>query len=304
MIEIVPGETYLGSDRHYRDEGPVRLTAVEGFLIDERPVTNDEFSEFIHDAGYVTVAERELDPTLYPGATADVLVPGSLVFTMPDQPVILDDVRNWWHWTPGTAWNRPLGPGSDLNGLGDHPVVHVSHEDVAAYATWAGKRLPTEAEWEYAARGGLDGAEFTWGDHDPQETHPVANTWQGHFPDENTALDGWIGTSPVGSYPPNGYGLYDMAGNVWEWTDDWYLPHREQPEAAHCCSPAARDLSLDPNLPGSPIPRKVVKGGSHLCTPQYCFRYRPAARQAQMIDTATSHMGFRCVRSTTVDSSP
>jgi sulfatase modifying factor 1 len=239
------------------------------------------------------------DPELYPGAPAEALVPASMVFTMAAGPVDLRDYTNWWAWTPGAQWRYPTGPESDLASLEDHPVVHVSHVDAAAYCEWAGLALPTEAEWEFAARGGLDGADFTWGDEDPQEAEPMANTWQGRFPYENTELDGFTRTAPVGSYPPNGYGLYDMAGNVWEWTDDWYQRTRGAPEPS-CCGPAnprggSPDGSLDPMQPGTPIPRKVVKGGSHLCTPQYCFRYRPAARQPQMIDTGMSHLGFRVI---------
>ena len=288
----------MGSDRHYPDEGPVRTIAVEGFWISKYVVTNREYADFVAATGYVTVAEQVPDPKLYPGAPPESLVPGSMVFTMTAGPVDLRNYANWWRWTPGAQWRHPIGPDGDLNGLDDHPVVHVSYTDATAYCEWAGRRLPTEAEWEYAARGGLDGAEFTWGDDDPQETAPLANTWQGGFPYENTKLDGWTRTSPVGSYPPNGYGLCDMAGNVWEWTDDWYQRTREIEEAS-CCgptSPRAGSLegSLDPMQPATPIPRKVVKGGSHLCTPQYCFRYRPAARQPQMIDTGMTHLGFRC----------
>ena len=202
---------------------------------------------------------------------------------------------------PGADWRHPTGPESSLSGLDDHPVVHVSHDDVTAYCKWVGRELATEAEWEFAARGGLDGATFTWGDDDPQETKPLANTWQGGFPYENTEVDGWTRTSPVGSFPPNGYGLFDMAGNVWEWTDDWYTSDRSGDSSHACCGPAeprggTREGSLDPRQPELAIPRKVVKGGSHLCTPQYCYRYRPAARQPQMIDTAMSHLGFRTIK--------
>jgi formylglycine-generating enzyme required for sulfatase activity len=300
MIRIPEGEADLGSDVHYRDEGPVRRVAVSAFDIEPFPVTNERFAAFVEDSGYVTVAEVPPEAALYPGAAADDLVPGGLVFTMPSGPVDLGDFHNWWRWTPGASWRTPLGPESDIEGLAQHPVVQVSYDDAMAFCSWAELALPTEAQWEYAARGGLDGAEFAWGNDDPQETEPLANTWQGRFPYENTELDGWTRTSPVGSYPPNGYGLFDVTGNVWEWTDDWYISTREDGAENPCCSPEARPSSgakrsLDPTQPGTPIPRKVVKGGSHLCTPQYCFRYRPAARQAQMIDTATSHIGFRCV---------
>jgi len=302
MIHIPGGKSDLGSNRHYPDEGPVHRAVVEGFEIDPVPVTNKRFAEFISETGYTTVAERSPDPLLYPGAAPEDLVPGALVFTMPPGSVDLANFHNWWAWTPGATWRTPLGPASNVEELQDHPVVQVSYDDAVAFCVWAGFSLATEAEWEFAARGGLDGAEFAWGDEDPQETEPLANTWQGRFPYENTEVDGWTRTSPVQSYPPNGYGLFDMIGNVWEWTDDWYLSTRHEDDAV-CCAPNDTNRerarkSLDPSVPHTPIPRKVVKGGSHLCTPQYCFRYRPAARQAQMVDTATSHIGFRCVSRT------
>jgi len=300
MVRIPGGETNLGSDRHYPDEGPIHRIAVSTFDIDPFPVTNKRFGQFVAETGYITVAEQSPDPTLYPGAAPEDLVPGGLVFTMPQGPVPLNNFHNWWAWTHGATWRTPLGPDSDLDGLEDHPVVQVSYDDALAFCEWAELSLPTETEWEHAARGGLEDAEFAWGSHDPQESEPVANTWQGRFPYENTEVDGWTRTSPVGSYPPNGYGLFDMIGNVWEWTNDWYLPMRRYADSADCCAPRRGPLgsaheSLDEAQPDTPIPRKVVKGGSHLCTPQYCFRYRPAARQPQMIDTATSHIGFRCV---------
>lgn len=300
MVKLPGGEFLMGSDEHYPDEGPAHRAAVDAFSVDPHPVTNEDFSEFVEATGYRTVAERPLDPELYPGVPADSLAPGSAVFVMTDGSVNLRDWSHWWQWTPGACWRRPEGPESDVNGRGDHPVVHVCHEDAAAFCEWAGRSLPSEAEWEYAARGGLDAAEFVWGNDDPQESRPLANTWQGRFPYENTELDGWTRTSPVGSYPPNGYGLYDMAGNVWEWTDDWYQRRRRAPAAPTCCVPlnprggSARG-SLDPSQPQTPVPRKVLKGGSYLCSIQYCFRYRPAARQAQTIDTGLSNLGFRCV---------
>ena len=300
MVKLPGGEFLMGSDEHYPDEGPAHRAAVDAFSVDPRPVTNEDFSEFVEATGYRTMAERPLDRARYPGVPADSLAPGSAVFVMTDGPVDLRDWSHWWQWTPGACWRRPEGPESDVTGRGDHPVVHVCHEDAAAFCEWAGKSLPSEAEWEYAARGGLDAAEFVWGGDDPQESRPLANTWQGRFPYENTELDGWTRTSPVGSYPPNGYGLYDMAGNVWEWTDDWYQRRRRAPAAPTCCVPlnprggSARG-SLDPSQPQTPVPRKVLKGGSSLCSIQYCFRYRPAARQAQTIDTGLSNLGFRCV---------
>lgn len=289
----------MGSADHYPDEAPVRTVEVDGFWIDRHPVTNREFAAFVEATGHLTVAEVAPDAELYPGADPADLVPGSLVFTMTQGRVDLRDYRNWWSWTHGADWRHPTGPDSSLEGLDDHPVVHVAHADAAAYAAWAGKELPSEAEWEFAARGGLDGAEFAWGDDDLQETRPKANTWQGRFPYENTELDGWTRTSPVGSYEPNGYGLFDVIGNVWEWTDDWYLDGSLAPQPS-CCAPgrsaaATPEQSIDPSMPDIPIPRKVIKGGSHLCTIQYCFRYRPAARQPETIETSTSHIGFRCV---------
>jgi formylglycine-generating enzyme required for sulfatase activity len=300
QVWIPGGEFSMGSDRHYPDEGPVRRVTVGEFWIDPTPVTNADFSRFVDETGHVTFAEIAPKAEDYPGAIPEDLVPGSLVFTMTPGPVRLDDYRNWWSWTHGADWRHPTGPGSSIVGMDDHPVVHVAHRDVVAYADWAGRDLPTEAEWEFAARGGLDGAEFTWGEGDAQESpEPKANTWQGRFPYENSEVDGWTRTSPVGSYEPNGYGLYDMAGNVWEWTVDWYQDHVriEKP----CCTIAnprggTREASIDPRAPqGERIPRKVMKGGSYLCAPNYCQRYRPAARMAQDVDTSTCHLGFRCI---------
>ena len=286
QVRLPGGRFLMGSDYHYPEESPARTVTVEPFLIDAYPVTNRQFRRFVEATGHVTVAERIPDVDVYGDAQPRDLVAGSLVFRMTSGPVNLADFRHWWAWTPAADWRHPLGPGSSLDGLDDHPVVHVAYPDAAAYAQWAGMHLPTEAEWEYAARGGLDGAEFTWGDNDPQETTPAANTWQGRFPYENTELDGWTRTSPVGSYPPNPYGLHDMAGNVWEWTCDPYqLPAAGTPTSPCCAPPPSQDS----------LPTRVIKGGSHLCTIQYCFRYRPAARQPQTTDTSTSHIGFRCI---------
>ncbi len=301
MIWVEGGEFTMGSDEFYPDEAPARRVAVGGFWIDPHPVTNQRFSAFVEDTGFVTEAEQAPDPALYPGAPEENLVPGAMVFVMTQGPVHLGNFTQWWAWIPGADWRHPTGPDSSIDGRDQHPVVQVSYGDAQAYCNWADLELPTEAEWEFASRGGLEGARFTWGDHDPQEADPCANTWQGAFPYENTEVDGWTRTSPVGSYPPNGYGLHDMAGNVWEWTNDWYSASHPNDERRACCAPAAprggsEEGSLDSSQPAIAIPRKVVKGGSHLCTPQYCYRYRPAARQPQMIDTAMSHLGFRCIK--------
>ena len=281
----VPGGTFrMGSEDFYPEERPVRVVDVDGFWIDQHPVTVAEFREFVSATGYRTVAERPPDPADFPGAEPAKLVPGSLVFHMTAGPVDLRDYFAWWDYVPGACWGRPEGQGSSVEGRERHPVVHVAYEDAAAYAAWAGKDLPTEAEWEYAARGGLDGAAFTWGEDDVPEGEPHANTWQGEFPWQNLELDGFAGTSPVGSFPPNGYGLFDMAGNVWEWTKDFFTVARD-----------SRRRAVRPQSPVTEKPRRVIKGGSHLCAPNYCLRYRPAARQAETVDTSTSHIGFRCV---------
>lgn len=299
----IPGGTFtMGSDHHYPEERPARRVSVDGFWIDPVPVTNAMFADFVDATGYVTVAERPLDPSDFPGAPPENLVPGSMVFVAPRGPVDLRNSAQWWRWVPGANWRHPVGPGSTIDDMTDHPVVHVAEEDIAAYCQWAGTSLPTEAEWEFAARGGLDGAAFTWGDDDPQDTEPLANTWQGQFPRENRNTDGWLRTSPVASFPPNGYDLYDMAGNVWEWTSDWYSasPGNDTPSCCTARNPRGgdREASYDPRQPQFRIPRRVVKGGSHLCAPNYCYRYRPAARQPQMVDTGMSHLGFRCIRRT------
>ena len=294
QVTIPGGGFVMGSDRHYPEERPARTARVDSFRIDAHPITNRRFEQFVTGTGYTTVAERPPDPVLYAGARPQDLVPGSLVFVMSDGPVDLSDFRNWWAWVPGANWRRPLGTGSSLDGLEDHPVVHIAYPDAVAFARWAGMRLPSEAEWEYAARGGLDGADFAWGNEDVQETAPAANTWQGRFPYENTELDGWTRTSPVGYYEPNGYGLHDMIGNVWEWTSTPYHEPLSQAAGQRCCGPPKPGAVTAADDRG-PLPSRTIKGGSHLCTVQYCFRYRPAARQPQTIDTSTSHLGFRCV---------
>lgn len=291
----------MGSDRFYPEEQPLRRVRIDAFSIDETPVTNAEFAAFVAETNYKTFAEHAPDPADYPGMPPEMCKPGSLVFRKTSGPVNLDDITSWWEFTFGADWRHPLGPDSSLGGLDDHPVVHVAWQDAEAYARWAGKSLPTEAEWEYAARGGLEGKDYAWGDELAPQGRLLANYWQGLFPFANQSADGWERTSPVGTYPPNGFGLFDMIGNVWEWTTDWYgVPRRERKSAGGCCIPAnprgARaSESYDPAMPDLKIGRKVLKGGSHLCAPNYCQRYRPAARYPQPIDTSASHVGFRCV---------
>jgi formylglycine-generating enzyme len=297
----VPGGSFLmGSKDFYPEERPVHRVEVDGFWMDDHPVTVAEFRRFTAATGYVTVAERPLDPAQYPDADPALLKAGALVFHKTEGPVDLRDYTQWWRYIPGAQWRRPRGPRSGIRGLGEHPVTQVAAEDAEAYAAWAGKQLPTEAEWEFAARGGLDGAVFTWGDEFAPGGTMMANTWQGEFPWQNLNTDGWEGTSPVKSFPANGYGLYDMAGNVWEWTSDYFIARRGGQVHHSCCTPrnpriTSVEASLAPGEPGAHIPRRVTKGGSHLCAPNYCLRYRPAARQPQAIDTATCHLGFRCV---------
>lgn len=295
----IPGGTFLmGSDEHYPEEAPAHRVKVSGFWMDRHTVTNREFERFVAETGYVTLAERPADPADYPGAIPERLAPSSAMFKKPAQKVDIRNSYNWWVYVAGANWRHPRGPASSIKKLGDHPVVHVAFEDAEAYANWAGKELPTEAEWEFAARGGLDGAEFVWGDELTPGGKHLANTWQGEFPYENRNEDGYEWTAPVGSFPANGFGLHDMAGNVWQWTTDWYQEHSriESP----CCtidSPRGgqREASFDPHTPEITIPRKVTKGGSFLCAPNYCRRYRPAARMSQPVDTSTCHLGLRCI---------
>jgi len=297
----IPGGTFrMGSDRHYPEEVPIHRVTVDGFWMDQTPITNRQFRDFVRATGYVTFAERRPDPKDYPGALPHMLYAGSLVFTPPNHPADLRFWGEWWTYLKGADWRHPFGPRSSIHGLDNHPVVHVAYCDALAYAHWAGKDLPTEAEWEFAARGGLDGAEFAWGDELTPGGQHMANTWQGNFPRENLAEDGFERTSPVTAFPSNGYGLRDMIGNVWEWTTDYYAAKHIADPAKPCCIPAnprggREDQSYDPCQPGNRIPRRVLKGGSHLCAPNYCRRYRPAARHPQQIDTSASHIGFRCV---------
>jgi sulfatase modifying factor 1 len=296
----VPGGTFrMGSDRHYPEEAPVHRVTVDGFWIDRTPVTNRQFREFVNATGYVTYAELTPNAKDYPDALAHMLKAGSLVFTPPKQAVDLRHWGEWWRFEFGANWRRPYGRHSNIRGLDEHPVVHVAYRDVEAYAQWANKEIPTEAEWEFAARGGLEDAEFAWGHELTPAGRHMANTWQGNFPLENLGTDGFERTSPVTEYPPNGYGLHDMIGNVWEWTADWYSPKHEADAPKACCIPenprgGPEGASYDCN-PNTKIPRKVLKGGSHLCAPNYCRRYRPAARHAEPIDTSASHVGFRCI---------
>lgn len=301
MIALAGGSFEMGSDRFYPEERPVRRVHVDPFRIDATPVTNREFSEFVLATGHVTFAEIAPDPRDYPGMLPEMAKAGSLLFEPPTRPFHPQDHGAWWTFSFGTDWRHPAGPSSTISGLEEHPVVHVAYGDAEAYARWIGKSLPTEAEWEFAARGGVANADYAWGDSLAPDGLMLANYWQGAFPAVNEALDGWERTSPVGSFPPNPFGLFDMIGNVWEWTSDWYIDNPAQNRPANsCCVPrnprgGTEAESYDPQLPEIPIGRKVLKGGSHLCAENYCQRYRPAARYPQTIDTSTSHIGFRCM---------
>jgi len=300
VIDIPAGTFRMGSNDHYPEEAPAHRVHVDAFSISATTVTNEQFARFVDSTGYVTVAERPLDPADFPGAPPENLVPGSLVFRMTSGPVDLRHLSQWWRWTPGASWRHPEGPGSTLDGRADHPVVHAAYEDAEAYAAWTGEELPTEAEWEYAARGGHEGRAFVWGDVAVPDGRYLANFWQGDFPWRNDQSDGFAGTSPVASFPPNGFGLHDMVGNVWEWTTDWYSARHEADADKPCCIPSNPrgpdvEASFDPRQPQFRIPRKVIKGGSFLCADNYCQRYRPAARRAQMVDTGMSHIGFRTI---------
>jgi formylglycine-generating enzyme len=297
----IPGGTFrMGSDEHYPEEAPAHRVSVSGFWMDRYQVTNNDFRRFVEETGYVTVAERPLDPANYPDALPELLVPGSAVFRQPPHRVDLGEYRTWWAYVPGANWREPEGPGSSLRGRGRHPVVHVAYEDAAAFAAWSGKALPTEAEWERAARGGVDGAMYIWGDEFMPGGRLMANVWIGEFPWQRLRRDAPLGTMRAGSFPPNAYGLFDMAGNVWEWTEDWYQDRHPEEAGKPCCIPVdprggAREQSYDPSLPGVRHPRKVLKGGSYLCAANYCLRYRPAARSPETVDSSTCHIGFRCV---------
>ncbi len=294
MVWIPRGKFSMGSAYEpFADARPIHVVELDGFWMDRTTVTNRQFAKFVRATNYITVAERKPDPKDFPNVPAHALVPGSLVFTPPREPVGLGDHRRWWRFVPGACWDHPEGPSSDLQGREDHPVVHVCWEDAAAYAKWSGKRLPTEAEWEHAARGKLTQMPYVWGREFRPDGKYLANTWQGRFPNENTCDDGWERTSPVGSYPANGFGLYDMAGNVWQWCADWYQAdyYARSPRR----NPTGPVNSRDPNEPG--VPKRVQRGGSFLCSDQYCSRYMPGGRGKGAVDTGSSHVGFRCVKS-------
>lgn len=289
MVSLAGGTFLMGSNLHYREEQPPRYATVSGFWIDRTEVTNAQFAAFVAATGYKTVAERGLDAKDFPDLPPEALVPGSMVFFEPPKSVQVRDINDWWRYVPGADWRHPNGPGTSIAGKDNHPVVQVAYADAEAYAKWAGRSLPTEAEWEYAARGGLNGKDFAWGDDQTPDGQWMANSWQGFFPYEDDKEDGYHGTAPVGCFPPNGYGLFDMIGNAWEWASDWYAPGHN-----------FADGDVDPKGPadmtktvGGPV--RVIKGGSWLCAPNYCARYRPSARQPQEADLGASHIGFRTI---------
>ena len=298
MAWIPGGQFWMGADDdHMTDARPWHRVYVDGYWMDKTEVTNDQFSRFVKATGYVTVAERTPRAEDYPGALPGKLVAGSVVFSPPGHAVALNNQFQWWNYVPGANWRHPEGPKSDIKGRMDHPVVHIAYEDAVAYCNWAGKRLPTEAEFEFASRGGLDRKRYAWGDEFMPGGRHMANTFQGHFPDTNTGEDGYLATAAVGSFPANGYGLFDMAGNVWEWTSDWYRPDYYQTLAAGgqiAMNPKGPADSFDPNEPG--VQKRVHRGGSFLCTDQYCARYIAGGRGKGELDTGTNHLGFRCVR--------
>lgn len=291
QVWIEGGSFIMGESAYYPEEGPLREITVEGFWIDRHEVSNAQFARFVQASGYITEAEKKPDPSLFPGIPEDTLTPGSVVFIMPTDIQRGGDVTQWWQYIPGANWRQPLGPGSDIHGKEYHPVVHVTYADALAYAQWAGRDLPTEAEWEYAARGGLERQTYSWGNELKPAESWQANIWQGTFPLANNGEDGYTGTAPVGCYPPNRYGLHDMTGNVWEWVSDWYYPNHEYANHADPDRPG-----FDPRQPGVPV--RVIKGGSYLCAKNYCVRYRPAARQPQETTLSAAHIGFRTVSGT------
>jgi formylglycine-generating enzyme required for sulfatase activity len=306
MVWIPGGEFTMGTDAEqaWPEEKPAHRVRVDGFWMDETEVTNAQFAEFVKATGYVTTAEKppvleQIMNQVRPGTPPlpkESLVPGSMVFTPTDGPTDLRDSTQWWQWVKGADWRHPEGPGSNIEGREKHPVVHVSWHDAVAYARWAGKRLPTEAEWEFAARGGLDGKYYVWGDEPFSREKPQANIWQGTFPYKNTKEDGFERTAPAKSFPPNGYGLYDMAGNVWEWCHDWHQADLYQERAGRgvIANPRGPAYGFDPSRHEREL--RVLRGGSFLCDDSYCLRYRPSARHASTPDSGMSHVGFRCVK--------
>lgn len=299
-MKWIPAGTFeMGSTRHYPEEAPVVSVSVGGFWMDETAVTNRQFSDFVEATGYVTVAEKAPDPAMYPGADPALLVPGSITFAKPPGPVDLSDPMAWWAWTPGACWRHPWGPGSDLRDRDEHPVTQVCFQDADAYANWAGKNLPTEVQWERAARGGIEGAEFAWGDQLAPGGEERMNRWTGEFPWDYRSRPGGPrrpDTVPVRSFDPNGFGLFEMTGNAWEWTRTWFEEGHGEGSLG-CCAPRdpmgpGVDASRDP---ATGIPRKVIKGGSFLCAENYCSRYRPASRIPETVESATCHISFRCV---------
>jgi formylglycine-generating enzyme required for sulfatase activity len=285
LVELPGGSFRMGATQFYPEEAPAHTATVAPIAVERHPVTNAQFAEFVDATGYLTVAEQPMDPALYPGVPPQDLVPGALVFRPTSGPVDLRDWRRWWDWAPGANWRRPFGVNSTIDGRLDHPVVQVAYPDAAAYARWAGRRLPTEAEWEYAARAGTTST-YPWGEDVAPGGTLMANTWQGRFPYRNFGARGWIGTSPVGTFEANAFGLVDMIGNVWEWTTTQFSAHHRLDAGKACCAPGS---TADPSV------NQTLKGGSHLCAPEYCHRYRPAARSPQSQDSATTHIGFRCV---------
>ncbi|HEV7222505.1 MAG TPA: SUMF1/EgtB/PvdO family nonheme iron enzyme [Pirellulales bacterium] len=294
MAWIPPGKYSMGSAYEpFGDARPIHAVELDGFWMDKHPVTNRQFAAFVEATDYVTVAELKPEAKDFPDVPPEALVPGSLVFVPSEGPVPLDNIARWWAFLPGASWRHPEGPESDIEGREDHPVVQVCFFDAEAYAEWAGKRLPSEAEWEYAARGGLTQKPYVWGDEFRPDGRFMANSWQGRFPYQNTKQDGWTRTSPVGTFAANGFGLFDMAGNVWQWCSDWYRPDYYANSPAK--DPQGPIDSFDPHEPG--IPKRVQRGGSFLCSDQYCSRYMPGGRGKGALDTGASHIGFRCVRS-------
>ena len=290
LVFIAGGSFTMGSDDERPEERYSHVVRVDSFWVDQHEVTNAEFEQFVKATGYKTLAERGIDPKTHPSMSAELTAPGSVLFIQPTELTRGGDLTQWWQYVKGANWREPVGPGSSIEGKENHPVVHVAYEDALAYAHWRGRDLPTEAQWEYAARGGRRSGE-DWSYAYDQDGKPIANTWQGIFPVYNSEQDGYAGTAPVGCFPPNGYGLYDMIGNVWEWTSDWYVPGHRREAALNPDGPTL----LDVRVAAVQSPSKVIKGGSYLCASNYCSRYRPTARQPQEVDLSTGHIGFRTV---------